>query len=187
MAGTGAAEPRGAQIQRAARRVQRGIAVAILLLILLAAAFSGFVADRFGDAANVSFCRGCLRQMWRNLESYAADNDGLLPEYGADLSVAMAPYSPRREYRCRLVRPGEGPSFTTAPGASQALGSDSRWDPEAPMLIETAFRHQFKGDRMMAVVFMDGHAGTATPSALTLPPRAGSTRPATDRWLYLRR
>lgn len=180
-------EPRGAQIQRAARRVQRGVAAAILVLVLLAAAFSAVVVDRFGEAARVSFCRGCLRQIWRNLDSYAADNDGLLPEYGMDLAAAMAPHLPRRDYRCRLVPPGGGPSFTVAPGAIRVLGADSGWAPEAPMLIETAFRHHFRGERMMAVVFVDGHAGTATPSTLTLPPHPGCPDPVTDRWLYLRR
>lgn len=68
----------------------------------------------------------------RSPDAYAADNDGLLPEYGTDLAAAMAPYLPWRDYRCRLVPPRSAPSFTVAPGPSRALASDSRGDPEAP-------------------------------------------------------
>jgi hypothetical protein len=139
----------------------------------------GWLVGRLKRAADISTCRGNLRRLWRGLVSYTADNNGRLPVYGSDAVAALGPYAPSGDYACRLHRrEASSPAYTTAPGLSglpvaRVKGSHS----EVPALIETGFRHTLHGQPMMAIVYLDGRGGHATPQQLPLPPPTDQPAP----------
>jgi len=161
--------------RRQAAAVQRGVVLGIAVILVVGCLGGGLLLGRFKRAADISRCRGNLRRLCLGLVSYTADNNGRLPIYGSDAVAALGRYAPSGDYTCGLHRDAASPAYTTAPGLSglpfaRVKGSHS----DVPALIETGFRHELHGQPTMAIVYLDGRGGHATPQQLALPPPTGA-------------
>jgi len=163
-------EAKWVERHRESRRVRRGIVVGIVVVLLVVGIVGGFVARAFSQTAMIEHCRRNLRQLARGLLAYPADYDDCLPPYGADVAKILEPYAPRIDKACPLNHDPNVPSYTVSPiYAGKPVGSTGETYGDMLALIETDFRHEFRGKRYMAAAYLNARGGTATPDDLVLP------------------